>query len=200
MSTEQIEELLSGYLGIPGDSIDKYFYKNKIIAPNQSISETILKDANTLKEINVDRMKLTSKFIATLSLYDIKDLKTHLKNVHDYPDYPNGRDQEQMLKDLIKDCEDNFRLEFGLDINNLPKDFPLRTIIISTCGHHQDVFHPSHALSTYYLESDRVGGSRDCVIINNNLVSKEHKEQISNWTDQDIINLLMERLNAPEKA
>ena len=69
-----------------------------------------------------------------------------------------------------------------------------------TRGHHQDAFHPSNSLNSYYLKSDIVGGSAECMIINTNLLSKDHKDEVCNWSYKLMENLLLKRLNAPEKA
>ncbi len=200
MTAKEIEKILSEYTGIMEDYINEYFYKNKIIAPEHSIGEEILKDATSLQELKVDRINLVSKFSTAFSLYELDILKQHLKSVHDAPNFNDNRDQEQTLKNLIEAKEKAFHQEFGFDINNLPQDFPLRVVKLSTSGHHQDVFHPSHALASYYMENDNVGGADDCMIINIKLLSKDHEDNVRNWTLEQMQNLLSSRLNASEKA
>ncbi len=200
MTVKQIEEKLSEYIGISKHIINEYFYKNKIITLKQSIGEIILRDATILKKHNVDRIKLVSKFTAAFSLFELNSLKEHLKNVRDYPDFSDNRDQEQILMDLIEIKKQAFNLEFGVDIDNLPRNFPLRVVKLSTSGHHQDVFHPSHSMASYYMENDSVGGADDCMIINIKLLSKDHEKEVRNWTIEQIQNLLNARLNASEKA
>ncbi len=200
ITAKQIEEKLSEYTGISEHLINEYFYRNKIIALGQSIGEIILRDATTLQKLKVDRIRLVSKFTAAFSLFELDTLKRHLENVHDHPDFYDNRDQEQILKDLIEIKKKSFHLEFGVDIDDLPRNFPLRVVKLSTRGHHQDVFHPSHGMASYYMENDRVGGADDCMIINTKLLSKDHEEEVRNWTIEQMQDLLNDRLNASEKA
>ncbi len=146
MTADQIADKLADYCGVPQAKIDAHFRMYKIIGSDQSIGNTILKDAKQLQKYGIDRKTVAKKFAALLGIEKGK---------------------------------------------NLQADSPYRVVKCYTAGHHPDVFHPTHGELCYYLESDRVGGSADCLIINKTLVSEEHQEEVIRWSEGDIENLLV---------
>lgn len=193
MTADQIERVLADYCGIKEDKINEYCYKNKLITFQQSIGEVILTDANSLFSLGLDRKLIVTKLMAVLDIGDFVKLNDQLEQSRkeEYRD----RDWELEAQRRIEEISNIIQETLGDKANDT-----FRVVKCYTGGHHQDMFHPSVAFTSYYLKYDRIGGSADCLIINRKMLSEKHRDLVDKWTNQDLEELLSNRLNAPKSA
>ncbi len=194
MSIDEINQVISSYCGINLEYLDDYFFKNGIIAKGQSIGSVISEDARVLASLKVNRTEVAEKLIAILDLYDAWKMHESIEceKILELPDKEWIEASQKIIDIKIK----RIKTYLNLDPFNLPENFSYRVVKLYTSGHHQDVFHPTSALSSYYLDSDYVGGSAECLLINDKLVSDVHKSEVSKWTEIDMENVLAEKLNS----
>lgn len=198
MTADDINKAIAEYCGISPEKIDEFFIRNDFIGPGQSIGKVILGDAKSLQDLKADRNDLATRFTAALDYGHVLKLQHDLKGMKQRGQVDQVYEKD--VQDRIQQITEDARPHLGVDISNLPEDFPLRVAKCYTMGHQGDLFHPSNASSSYYMKGDIVGGSADCLIINTKLLSEEHKDTVSKWTHEDMQKLLEDRLNAPEKA
>jgi len=190
LSKEEIAAQICSYLGSKPEYLNQYFRSYKIIGENEDIAEVILKDARTLKELGISRKTLADKLqaIITLGYYHSTLEMYSIGEHHGAQHSARITKAKEKLKPLITEA----LKELNIEPTNL-NEFPIKVEYLGTMGHHNDAFHPSFSMQSYYLKGDKVGGSAE-VLIKNSTLEK------GSVTEEQMKNFLTERLNAKHKA
>jgi hypothetical protein len=174
-SAADVNTTLAQYLEFKVGELTPYFNSCQMVQPHQNVGEIIWQDYNTLKQLGVDRKVLADKLAAIIALARYRqatqEWREMLKRNVQFKVSEAFLKSLKQLSTLVRQVlqVDPDKVEMGSEA------FPYRVELRETRGHHEDPFHPSFAMQSYYLENDYVGGSSDVTIVNTKL-EKAHKE------------------------
>ncbi|KAH3745556.1 hypothetical protein Pelo_13056 [Pelomyxa schiedti] len=186
-----ITEYLLKYLGFSNETeLCTHFWRHKMITEAQNIGAVIKGSFDILQERHVSKNLVAARL---MSLF--------LAQKSTGCNYRGEQVPESEHPDLIQKAVDRASSICGVEPSSVmwwnstqqPAMAPFKVSLCFTMGHHGDVFHPENGMSSYYLKSDYVGGSADCIVVNTLIAPA----QVQSWTPEEMSKLLVERLNKP---